>query len=264
MGAPPPGQKKGLIDLRNGALLQMAEAATLGLPLEVWKTRMGRFRNEGTLTAFRSVYSHGGGGMRGVKAFWAGFSPKMVESSTKGAVLMVAKEGIKDALAKANVDPLVAAVIAGAGGGVAQTIIMAPMVGAPWPCLWLLVYFAWWTWWARCSDVLVLIVVRFLHCFCADDFVRRLTWLLQLLLAPIRSQSSTSCGRRTLQRAFAASIRVVLPSLSGKALIGARCGCSFLGCDALRGEVFASLADDLFSLLFSTSPFFFSGRVGKA
>lgn len=141
MGAPPPGQKKSLSDLRNGALLQMAEAATLGLPLEVWKTRMGRFRNEGTLTAFRGVYSNGGGGMRGVAAFWAGFSPKMVESATKGAVLMVAKEGIKDGLARVNVDPLLAAVVAGAGGGVAQTIVISPMVSAPWPCFWLLVYF---------------------------------------------------------------------------------------------------------------------------
>lgn len=125
-----PGQKKGLKDLRNGALLQMAEAATLGLPLEVWKTRMGRFRNEGTLTAFRNVYGNGGGGMSGVRAFWAGFSPKMVESATKGAVLMVAKEGIKDGLAKADIDPFLGAIIAGGGGGVAQTIVISPMVSA--------------------------------------------------------------------------------------------------------------------------------------
>jgi len=39
-------------DLANGAFLQCLEAATLGMPFEVWKTRMGRFRNENTLQAF--------------------------------------------------------------------------------------------------------------------------------------------------------------------------------------------------------------------
>lgn len=121
-------KKKGVKDLRNGALLQMAEAATLGLPLEVWKTRMGRFRGEGTLTAFKNVYTTAGGGMSGVRAFWAGFTPKMIESGTKGAVLMVAKEGLKDACDKAGIDPFLGAILAGAGGGVAQTVVISPMV----------------------------------------------------------------------------------------------------------------------------------------
>lgn len=125
-GAP---KKKGVKDLRNGALLQMAEAATLGLPLEVWKTRMGRFRNEGTLTAFRNVYTNGGSGLPGVRAFWAGFTPKMIESGTKGAVLMVAKESLKDVCNKAGVDPFLGAILAGAGGGMAQTVVISPMVG---------------------------------------------------------------------------------------------------------------------------------------
>ena len=43
----------------------MAEAASLGMPFEVWKTRMGRFRNESTLQAFRGVYENGGGGLKG-------------------------------------------------------------------------------------------------------------------------------------------------------------------------------------------------------
>jgi Mitochondrial carrier protein len=126
--APPSGQNKGLVDLRNGALLQMAEAATLGLPLEVWKTRMGRFRSEGTLTAFKNVYKVGGGGLPGVRAFWAGFTPKMIESSTKGAVLMIAKENLMDLAAKSGVDPFLGAILAGAGGGVAQTVVISPMV----------------------------------------------------------------------------------------------------------------------------------------
>lgn len=126
--SPPAGKKKGLKDLRNGAVLQMVEAGTLGLPLEVWKTRMGRFRSESNLTAFRNVYHTGGGGMSGVRAFWAGFTPKMVESGTKGAVLLVAKENLKDVAANAGVDPFLGAILAGAGGGIAQVSVMGPCV----------------------------------------------------------------------------------------------------------------------------------------
>lgn len=37
------------MDLVTGAVLQCVEAATLGMPFEVWKTRMGRHREETTL-----------------------------------------------------------------------------------------------------------------------------------------------------------------------------------------------------------------------
>mmetsp|Transcript_1558 Transcript_1558/g.3311 ORF Transcript_1558/g.3311 Transcript_1558/m.3311 type:complete len:87 (+) Transcript_1558:1271-1531(+) len=49
---------KGIKDIRNGAVLQCLEAASLGMPFEVWKTRMGRFRNENTFTAFRYGTAH--------------------------------------------------------------------------------------------------------------------------------------------------------------------------------------------------------------
>lgn len=124
--APSGSGTKSARDLRNGALLQMAEAATLGLPFEVWKTRMGRFRNEGTIEAFRNVYQTAGGGFAGVSAFWRGFAPKLVESATKGAVLMVAKEGIKDLTGKAGASPFAAALLGGAGGGVCQVVVMGP------------------------------------------------------------------------------------------------------------------------------------------
>jgi len=114
--------KKGIRDVRNGALLQMAEAATLGLPFEVWKTRMGRFRSESTITAFRNARIAGGG----YGAFWAGFAPKMVESATKGAVLLVAKEALLEIGNKSGMSPFTAAVAAGAGGGVCQVVVMGP------------------------------------------------------------------------------------------------------------------------------------------
>ena len=71
------------------------EALTLGMPFEVWKTRMGRYRNENTVSAFVNVYKAGGGGMKGVMSFWAGLGPKMVESASKGAVLLVSREGME-------------------------------------------------------------------------------------------------------------------------------------------------------------------------
>ncbi len=44
------------------------EAASVGLPFEVWKTHMGRYRQESTMEAFRNIYRKGG-----VGAFWHGF-----------------------------------------------------------------------------------------------------------------------------------------------------------------------------------------------
>jgi hypothetical protein len=121
-----PPQGKGMKDIRNGAVLQMAEAITLGMPFEVWKTRMGRFRNENTIQAFRAVHQSGGGGLAGLSKFWQGSGPKMVESASKGAVLLYAKESIKDACIGAGIGATPAGFIAGAGGGIAQTTVMGP------------------------------------------------------------------------------------------------------------------------------------------
>jgi len=78
--------------------LQCAEAATLGMPFEVWKTRMGRFRSETTIEAFKNVYRQGG-----IGAFWRGTSAKMVESASKGAILLYAKEAIATSMINAGV-----------------------------------------------------------------------------------------------------------------------------------------------------------------
>ena len=66
------------VDLLIGPLIQCMEAATLGMPFEVWKTRMGSNRTEGNLEAFKNIYRKGG-----PKAFWAGTGPKMIESASK-------------------------------------------------------------------------------------------------------------------------------------------------------------------------------------
>eukprot|EP00755_Sulcionema_specki_P023187 Sspe_Gene.14174::Locus_4897_Transcript_5_10_Confidence_0.217_Length_1237::g.14174::m.14174 len=118
--APPTGT--GAQDMITGAALQMVEAATLGLPFEVWKTRMGWYHKETTMEAFRNVYRKGG-----LKAYWAGFTPKMVESGTKGAVLLWSKELLLSSCLSLGLDPVTSGLIAGAGGGVAQTVVMGPM-----------------------------------------------------------------------------------------------------------------------------------------
>lgn len=118
----PAGKKVGPRDLLNGGLLQCVEAATLGMPFEVWKTRMGRYRGETTVQAFRNVMRDGGG----VGAFWAGTGPKMVESATKGAILLFSKEAIADSLLAAGVGKSATGFLAGAGGGVCQVVVMGP------------------------------------------------------------------------------------------------------------------------------------------
>jgi len=108
-------------DLAIGGVLQCIEAASLGMPFEVWKTRMGRFRNEGTMEALGNVYKLGG-----VGGFWRGVGPKLVESALKRGILLFAKEGLINVTQPLNLGPTVTGVIAGAGAGVAQVSVMGP------------------------------------------------------------------------------------------------------------------------------------------
>lgn len=93
----------------------------MGMPFEVWKTRMGRFTNEGTVEAFVNVYKRAG-----VMGFWQGTGPKMVESFTKGGVLLFAKEGLINTMQPLGLGPTLTGVCAGAGAGVAQVSVMGP------------------------------------------------------------------------------------------------------------------------------------------
>ena len=80
-----------------GPLIQCMEAATLGMPFEVWKTRMGSNRTEGTLEAFKNIYRKGG-----PKAFWAGTGPKMIESASKVRHLSERRENVSQKRAKTS------------------------------------------------------------------------------------------------------------------------------------------------------------------
>ncbi|OQR83879.1 Mitochondrial Carrier (MC) Family [Achlya hypogyna] len=118
---PKSAKNVGIRDLVNGGILQCVEAATLGMPFEVWKTRMGRYRTETTVQAFTNIYKNGG-----ASAFWAGTGAKMVESGSKGAILLYSKEAIANSLLAAGVGETATGFIAGAGGGVCQVVVMGP------------------------------------------------------------------------------------------------------------------------------------------
>ena len=105
----------GYKDLILGGGIQCVEAATLGMPFEVWKTYMGRHRDLSTIQSFRAIYAEGG-----VFAFWKGLSPKLVESASKGAILLYAKEAIRVAAIPALGDGGLNGAISGAGAGVIQ------------------------------------------------------------------------------------------------------------------------------------------------
>ena len=91
------------------------EAASVGLPFEVWKTHMGTYRSQGTMEAFRNIYRSGG-----VLAFYRGLQPKLFESFFKGGILLFAKEAIIKNCKGVGMGDVTAGLIGGFGGGVAQ------------------------------------------------------------------------------------------------------------------------------------------------
>lgn len=113
--------KAGASDLLTGGALQCMEAATLGLPFEVWKTYMGANRNYSTMAALKQVYSEGG-----VKGFYGGFQPKMVESFLKGGILLFAKELSMNTMDNLGASPVTSGLVGGFLGGVAQVSVMGP------------------------------------------------------------------------------------------------------------------------------------------
>jgi hypothetical protein len=82
---------------------------------------MGTYRNQGTMEALRNVYKKGG-----IKGFWAGWQPKMVESFLKGGILLFSKEAIIRSTTTMGMSEGYAGLIGGFGGGVAQVTVMGP------------------------------------------------------------------------------------------------------------------------------------------
>ena len=113
-------KKAGASDLLTGGALQCMEAATLGLPFEVWKTYMGAHRSHSTMSALKHVYSEGG-----IKGFYSGFQPKMVESFLKGGILLFAKELSMNTLDSMGASPVTSGLVGGFLGGVAQVTVLS-------------------------------------------------------------------------------------------------------------------------------------------
>lgn len=102
-------------------MLKCIEAGTLGLPFEVWKTHMGTYRKQTTMEAFRNVYAKGG-----VKAFWSGWQPKLVESFLKGGILLFAKDAVIRSMTNFGASEVTAGLVGGFAGGCAQVVVMGP------------------------------------------------------------------------------------------------------------------------------------------
>jgi hypothetical protein len=58
-----------------------------GMPFEVWKTRMGRHRQEGTIEAFMNVYKRGG-----IGGFWAGTGATTPQKKQRDARTLATSE----------------------------------------------------------------------------------------------------------------------------------------------------------------------------
>jgi hypothetical protein len=110
-----------------GAVLQCAEAFTLGMPFEVWKTQQisnlakGNWQSAGT--EFRALLD------KGIGKFYHGTGAKMVESASKGAILLWGTNLTLDALPMFGLsrNTAVGGMVGGFCGGVMQTVVMSPM-----------------------------------------------------------------------------------------------------------------------------------------
>lgn len=114
-------------DMAIGGVLQCVEAFTLGMPFEVWKTQQisnlakGHWQSAGT--EFAALMK------QGISKFYHGTGAKMVESATKGAILLYGTNLTLDLVHVIGVDrkSAVGGMIGGFCGGVMQTVVMSPM-----------------------------------------------------------------------------------------------------------------------------------------
>ncbi|SBT82568.1 mitochondrial carrier protein, putative [Plasmodium ovale] len=113
-------REKVIKNLLNGSILHCLETATLGMPLEAWKTRMCIYRNENTVTSFFKIYN------KGLGQFYAGFNAKLIESGSKGSVLLLSKEKIIKICNDLNINSTTSGFIGGACGGICQSLVMTP------------------------------------------------------------------------------------------------------------------------------------------
>lgn len=114
-------------DLLIGGVLQMVEAATLGMPLEVWKTQQISSLRREKIETFTE--SFGALWQQGLAKFYKGTSAKLIESGAKGGVLVYSSQAILDIMEKSGFERNggTAGLVSGFFGGVSQTVVMSPL-----------------------------------------------------------------------------------------------------------------------------------------
>lgn len=111
-----PGEGVNWSNIAVGGIMNMFEVTTLGQPLEVLKTQMAANRSQGMSQAIATVWSRGG-----VAGFYQGLIPwAWIEASTKGAVLLFAASEIEKVSIGNGINPAVAGLLGGMGGGICQ------------------------------------------------------------------------------------------------------------------------------------------------
>lgn len=124
-----------LRNLARGSALKIAADLSGGLPFEVWKSSVvleniranqaGVIPEPSRRILERLIQD------RGVQGLWSGASARIAEGFFSGAVLLAGKEALRKAMLTSPVvtktlSPAIIGFVAGAGGGAAQAIVMAP------------------------------------------------------------------------------------------------------------------------------------------
>lgn len=122
-------------NLARGSALKMMADLSGALPMEIWKSsvvlesirsKQEKRRSRTSKRVLQDLVQE-----RGVQGLWTGCSARMVEGFFSGAVLLAGKEGIKRSLLATPIvtktlSPGIIGFVAGAGGGAAQALVMAP------------------------------------------------------------------------------------------------------------------------------------------
>ena len=114
-------------NLARGAAFKCSADLVGGLPCAVWtsncmvEARKSLAEQRGSLVVLRDMVR-----ARGPRVLWSGVSARMVEGMLSGGLLLAAKEGLRSLGTACGLPPPVVAAVAGAGGGCAQAIVMAP------------------------------------------------------------------------------------------------------------------------------------------
>ena len=121
-------------NLARGSALKMIADLSGGLPMEVWKSSMilehirsqeANRKARNSIRVLQDLLKE-----RGIQGMWTGCSARMVEGFFSGAVLLAGKQTLRRSLSATplarTMSPAVIGFIAGAGGGAAQALVMAP------------------------------------------------------------------------------------------------------------------------------------------